>query len=73
MQFFPERFAYILNEDPRHIERRNEMMAELKPLIEKYGFEVEDDEESFGVYKDELQSPANDYIITMSSLDEVPF
>lgn len=72
-QFFPERFAYILNEDPRHIERRNEMMAELKPLIEKFGFEVEDDEESFGVYKNELQSPANDYIITMPSLDEVPF
>lgn len=72
-QLFPKKFAYILNEDSRHAKRRKEMIDELKPFIEQFGFEIEDDEESFGVYKNELQSPANDYIITMPSLDEVPF
>jgi hypothetical protein len=49
------------------------MIDELKPFIEQFGFEVEDDEEDFEVYNNELQSPANDYIITMPSWDEVPF
>ena len=70
---FPEKYAYMVAEDPRCIKRRNEMIDELKPFIEQFGFEVEDDEEDFGVYNNELQSPANDYLITTSSLDEVPF
>jgi hypothetical protein len=37
-QFFPERFAYILNEDSRQAKRRNEMINELKPFIEQFGF-----------------------------------
>ena len=72
-QYFPEKFATILCEDSRHKKRRQEMIDELKPFIEQFGFEVEDEEEDFGVYNNELQSPANDYIITMPSLDEVPF
>ena len=72
-QYFPEKFTTILCEDSRHKKRRQEMLDELKPFVEKFGFEVEDDEESFGVYKNELQSPANDYIITMPSLNEVLF
>lgn len=72
-QLFPKKFAYILNEDSRHAKRRKEMIDELKPFIEQFGFEIEDDEEDFGVYKNEPQSPANDYIITMPSLDEAPF
>lgn len=63
----------MVKEEQRVVERRNEMLDELKPFIEQFGFEVEDDEEDFGVYKNEPQSPANDYIITMPSLDEVPF
>jgi hypothetical protein len=72
-QYFPEKFATILCEDSRHKKRRQEMIDELKPFIEQFGFEVEDDEEDFEVYNNELQSPANDYIITMPSWDEVPF
>ena len=49
------------------------MLDELKPLIEQFGFEVEDDEEDIDVYEDESLSPTNDYIITMPSWDEVPF
>lgn len=41
-------------------------------FIEQFGFEIEDDG-NFGAYIDESQSPSNDYIITTSSLDEVPF
>lgn len=40
---FPEKYAYMVEEEPRTIERRNEMIAELAPLIEKYGFEIEED------------------------------
>ena len=69
---FPEKYAYMVAEDPRRIERRNEMLDELKPFIEQFGFEIEDDG-NFGAYIDESQSPSNDYIITTSSLDEVPF
>ena len=42
---FPEKYAYMVAEDPRRIERREEMLDELKPFIEQFGFEVEDDEE----------------------------
>ena len=42
-ELFPEKYAYMVTEDPRRIERRNEMIAELAPLIEKYGFEIEED------------------------------
>jgi hypothetical protein len=72
-QFFLERFAYMLNEDSRQAKRRNEMINELKPFIEQFGFEVEDDEEDINVFEDESLSPTNDYIITMPSSDEVPF
>lgn len=68
---FPEKFAYMVAEDPRCIKRREEMLDELKPFIEQFGFEVEDDEEDIDVY--ESLSPTNDYIITMPSSDEVPF
>ena len=70
---FPEKYAYMVAEDPRCIKRREEMLDELKPFIEQFGFEVEDDEEDIDVYEDESLSPTNDYIITMPSLDEVPF
>ena len=70
-QLFPERFAYMMNEDSRHAKRRNEMLDELKPFIEQFGFEVEDDEMNIDDY--EFLSPSNDYTITMPSLDEVPF
>lgn len=69
---FPEKFAYMVAEDPRCIKRREEMLDELKPFIEQFGFEIEDDG-NFGAYIDESQSPSNDYIITMPSSDEVPF
>jgi hypothetical protein len=70
---FPEKYAYMVAEDPRCIKRREEMINELKPFIEQFGFEVEDDEEDIDVYEDESLSPTNDYIITMPSWDEVPF
>jgi hypothetical protein len=70
---FPEKYAYMVAEDPRCIKRREEMLDELKPFIEQFGFEVEDDEEDIDVYEDESLSPTNDYIITMPSSDEVPF
>jgi hypothetical protein len=69
---FPEKYAYMVAEDPRCIKRREEILDELKPFIEQFGFEVEEDG-NFGAYIDESQSPSNDYIITTSSLDEVPF
>lgn len=72
-QYFPEKFATILCEDSRHKKRRQEMIDELKPFIEQFGFEIEDDEEDIDVYEDESLSPTNDYIITMPSPDEVPF
>lgn len=72
-QYFPEKFATILCEDSRHKKRRQKMIDELKPFIEQFGFEVEDDEEDIDVYEDESLSPTNDYIITMPSWDEVPF
>lgn len=72
-QYFPEKFATILCEDSRHKKRRKEMIDELKPFIEQFGFEVEVDEEDIDVYEDESLSPTNDYIITMPSSDEVPF
>lgn len=40
---FPKKYAYMVEEEPFTIERRNEMIAELAPLIEKYGFEIEED------------------------------
>ena len=70
---FPEKYAYMVAKDPRCIKRRNEMINELKPFIEQFGFEVEDDEEDIDVYEDESLSPTNDYIITMPYSDEVPF
>jgi hypothetical protein len=71
-ELFPEKYAFLLSEDTRQAKRRNEMLDELKPFIEQFGFEIEDDG-NFGAYIDESQSPSNDYIITTSSLDEVPF
>lgn len=70
---FPEKYAYMVAKDPRYIKRRKEMLDELKPFIEQFGFEVEDDEEDIDVYEDDSLSPTNDYIITMPSWDEVPF
>ena len=70
---FPEKYAYMVAKDPRCIKRREEMLDELKPFIEQFGFEVEYDEEDIDVYEDESLSPTNDYIITMPSWDEVPF
>lgn len=69
---FPKKYAYMVAEDPRCIKHRNEMINELKPFIEQFGFEIEDDG-NFGAYIDESQSPSNYYIISTSSLDEVPF
>lgn len=42
-QYFPEKFATILCEDSRHKKRRQEMIDELKPFIEQFGFEIEED------------------------------
>lgn len=72
-ELFPEKYAFLLSEDSRQAKRRNEMLDELKPFIEQFGFEVEDDEEDIDVYEDESLSPTNDCIITMPSPDEVPF
>lgn len=69
---FPEKYAYMVAEDPRRIERRNEMIAELAPLIEKYGFEVEADmDESFSPWNDDAES-SNEYKAIRIS-EEVPF
>ena len=69
---FPEKYAYMVAEDPRRIERRNEMIAELAPLIEKYGFEVEADmDESFSLWNDDAES-SNEYKAIRIS-EEVPF
>ena len=70
---FPEKYAYMVAEDPRCIKRREEMLDELKPFIEQFGFEIEEDAEDLGLYEDKPLSPTNDYIITMPSSDEVPF
>lgn len=72
-ELFPGKYAFLLSEDSRQAKRRNEMLDELKPFIEQFGFEVEEDEEDIDVYEDEPLSPANDCIITMPSWDEVPF
>jgi hypothetical protein len=69
---FPEKYADMVAEDPRRIERRNEMIAELAPLIEKYGFEVEADmDESFSPWNDDAES-SNEYKAIRIS-EEVPF
>ena len=70
---FPEKYAYMVAEDPRCIKRREEVLDELKPFIEQFGFEVEDDEEDIDVYEDESLSPTNDYMIIMPDVDEAPF
>ena len=73
-QYFPEKFATILYEDSRHKKRRQEMIDELKPFIEQFGFEVEDDEDDYlELCEDKPLSLSNDYTITMPSWDEVPF
>ena len=72
-ELFPEKYAFLLSEDSRQAKRRNEMLDELKPFIEQFGFEVEEDEEDIGVFEDESLSPANDCIIPMPSLDKAPF
>jgi hypothetical protein len=71
-RYFPEKYAYMVAEDPRRIERRNEMIAELAPLIEKYGFEVEVDmDEGFSPWNDDAES-SNEYKAIRIS-EEVPF
>lgn len=40
---FPEKYAYMVKEEQRVVERRNEMLDELKPFIEQFGFEIEED------------------------------
>lgn len=69
---FPEKYAYMVAEDPRRIERRNEMINELKPFIEQFGFEVEEDtDESFGLWNDDVDSL--DEHKTLQTFEEVPF
>jgi hypothetical protein len=69
---FPEEYAYMVAKEPRRIERRNEMIAELAPLIEKYGFEVEVDmDEGFSPWNDDAES-SNEYKAIRIS-EEVPF
>lgn len=69
---FPEKYAYMVAEDPRRIERRTEMIAELAPLIEKYGFEVEVDmDEGFSPWNDDVDS-SNEYK-TIQTFDEATF
>lgn len=41
---FPNKYAYMVAEDPHRVERRDAIIAELKPVIEQFGFEVEDDD-----------------------------
>lgn len=48
------------------------MINELKPFIEQFGFEIEEDG-NFGAYIDESQLPSNDDRITTPSWDEAPF
>ena len=69
---FPEKYAYMVAEDPRCIKRRNEMINELKPFIEQFGFEVEEDtDESFGLWNDDVDSL--DEHKTLQTFEEVPF
>lgn len=71
-ELFPEKYAFLLSEDTRQAKRRNEMIAELAPLIEKYGFEVEADmDESFSPWNDDAES-SNEYKAIRIS-EEVPF
>ncbi len=42
-ELFPEKYAFLLSEDTRHKKRRQEMINELKPFIEQFGFEIEED------------------------------
>ena len=69
---FPERFAYMVVEDLRIAERRDDMIAELAPLVEKYGLEVEVDMDgSFSSWGDDVGS-AHGYKAT-KIFDDVPF
>ena len=69
---FPEKYAYMVAKDPRCIKRRNEMINELKPFIEQFGFEVEEDtDESFGLWNDDVDSL--DEHKTLQTFEEVPF
>lgn len=73
-ELFPGKYVFLLSEDTRQAKRRNEMIDELKPFIEQFGFEVEDDEDDYlELCEDKPLSLSNDYTITMSSWDEVPF
>ena len=73
-ELFPGKYVFLLSEDTRQAKRRNEMIDELKPFIEQFGFEVEDDEDDYlELCEDKLLSLSNDYTITMPSWDEVPF
>lgn len=69
---FPEKYYYMVEEDQRAVERRNEMINELKPLIEQFGFEIEEDmDENFSPWNDDADS-YNEYKTTQT-FDETPF
>ena len=62
----------MVEEDQRAVERRNEMINELNPFIEQFGFEIEKDmDESFSPWNDDAES-SNEYKAIRIS-EEVPF
>ena len=62
----------MVEEDQRAVERRNEMINELKPFIEQFGFEIEKDtDESFSPWNDDVDSL--DEHKTAQTFEDTPF
>jgi hypothetical protein len=71
-ELFPEKYAFLLSEDSRQAKRRKEMLDELKPFIEQFGFEIEEDmDENFSPWNDDVDS-SNEYKTTQT-FDEATF
>lgn len=69
---FPDKFAHMVAIDPRRVERRNEMLGELKPYIEQFGLELEIEEnaDDLDFYDD---TPRFNSWIYPRSIDDTPF
>ena len=69
---FPEKYAYMVAEDPRRIERRKEMIDELKPFIKQLGLEVEEDEDE-DLCRSESRNHLFKYPFSTPTIDDAPF
>lgn len=67
---FPEKFAHMVAIDPQRVERRDEMLGELKPYIEQFGLEFEEDTDDLDFYDD---TPPHNSRLFPRTLDDVPF